>query len=91
MAGVSSPWTPTDEWYSFAAPPPASSVVLATLDEASYRPGAKLAMGAHHPIAWARQVGRGRIIFAAPGHVPELYDDPNYRRLIANAIRWVGR
>lgn len=90
MAGIRPPWRPVDEWYSFAAPPPPDSTILATLDETSYRPAPGQAMGASHPIVWARQVGRGRVVFAALGHRPEAYDDPRYRRLIANAIRWTG-
>lgn len=88
MTGLPSSWTATDEWYSFAKPARVpGTTVLATLDEATYRPG-KLAMG-DHPIIWTRRLGRGRILYAAPGHVPEAYDDSNHRRLIANAIRWV--
>ncbi|KQT32678.1 hypothetical protein ASG29_13160 [Sphingomonas sp. Leaf412] len=90
MRGVRVPWTPVDEWYSFAAPPSARSTILATLDERTYRPSAKLAMGALHPIVWAHPVGKGRVVFSAIGHTPESYDDPNHRRLIANAIRWTA-
>ncbi|GGB33687.1 Crp/Fnr family transcriptional regulator [Sphingomonas metalli] len=90
MAGLKRPWTPEDEWYSFDKSVRGPGVtVLATLDEASYKPGEKLAMGADHPIIWARTLGKGRIVYSALGHTPEAYDDPNYRRLIANAIRWV--
>jgi type 1 glutamine amidotransferase len=91
MAGVTLPWTPTDEWYSFASAPGTASTVLASLDEGSYRPGAKLAMGKHHPIVWTHELGKGRIVYSAIGHTPEAYDDPNNRRLIANAIGWVRR
>lgn len=89
MAGVTLPWNPRDEWYSFASPARAAgTTVLATLDETSYRPSDKLAMGADHPIVWTRMLGRGRIVYSALGHTPEAYDDANYRRLIGNAIRW---
>lgn len=92
MAGITTPWAPVDEWYSFAAPPRAEGTeVLATLDEATYRPDPRQKMGAIHPVIWTRQVGKGRVVFSALGHRPEGYDDPNYRRLIANAVRWTSR
>jgi uncharacterized protein len=91
MAGVAGAWQATDEWYSFAGDPAAHGmVVLARIDEASYRPGAKLAMG-RHPVVWTNPAAGGRVIYSALGHTPEAYDDRNYRRLLANAIRWAAR
>lgn len=92
MAGIRLPWNPRDEWYSHRPSPRAGGMtILARIDEASYRPGADLAMGDDHPAVWTSSWGRGRIVTSIIGHLPELYDDPNYRRLIANAVRWVGR
>ncbi|WP_239017946.1 ThuA domain-containing protein [Sphingomonas aracearum] len=91
MAGVQLPWAPTDEWYSFDASPAVRGMtVLARIDEASYRLGAKLAMGTH-PVIWINPAAKGRVFYSALGHSPEAYDDPNYRRILANAIRWAGR
>lgn len=91
MKGVTPPWDPTDEWYSFAGNPSEKGMtVLASIDEASYRPGAKLATGAH-PVIWVNPRAKGRIVYSALGHTPESYDDPNYRRILTNAIRWAGR
>lgn len=88
-------WTMSDEWYSFAASPRASGAqVVATLDEATYKPvgrgGQKLAMGADHPIAWQRCLGSGRSFYSAIGHRPEVYSDPRHLRLLADAIRWAA-
>lgn len=92
MAGVQLPWSPRDEWYSFAASPARRGMtVLARLDERSYRPGRELAMGADHPVIWTNTQAGGRIVYSALGHLPESYDDPNYRRILANAIGWVAR
>ena len=63
---------------------------LARIDEASYRPGAKLAMGAH-PVIWFNPRSNGRVVYSALGHTPQAYNDPNYRRILANAIRWAAR
>lgn len=91
MADVTLPWSPVDEWYSYAASPEARGMtVLARIDEASYRPGSRLAMGTH-PVIWINPSTDGRVFYSALGHSPETYDDPNYRRILANAIRWVGR
>ena len=91
MAGVKVPWSPTDEWYSFASNPAARGMtVLARIDEASYRPGAELAMGTH-PVIWTNPKANGRVVYSALGHTPEAYDDPNHRRILVNAIRWAAR
>jgi hypothetical protein len=91
MAGVKLPWSPVDEWYSFDANPAAAGMtVLARIDEASYRPGAKLMMGAH-PVVWINPTTKGRVVYSALGHSPESYDDPNYHRMLTNAIRWAAQ
>lgn len=90
MAGITLPWSPKDEWYSFASNPAANGmIVLARIDETSYRPGAKLTMG-RHPVIWINPYTKGRILYSALGHEPEAYDDPNYRRILTNAIRWAA-
>lgn len=90
MAGVTLPWSPIDEWYSFDANPEAQGMtVLAEIDETSYRPGTKLAMG-KHPVIWFNPAAKGRVVYSALGHLPESYDDPNHRRILTNAIRWAG-
>ncbi len=42
-------------------------------------------------IGWARQAANSRIVYLQPGHDVRTYEDPNYRRLVENAIRWVAR
>jgi len=60
----------------------------ATLDEASYTPGA-LHMG-DHPIAWTRCVGDGRSFYSAIGHMPATYSEPHYVRLLEQGIGWAA-
>ena len=92
MAGVPREWMLRDEWYSFSGNPAARGMtVLAQVDEASYRPGAKLAMGAAHPVMWVNSHAKGRVFYSALGHEPEAYDDPNVHRVLTNAIRWAAR
>ncbi|KHL25474.1 hypothetical protein PK98_01920 [Croceibacterium mercuriale] len=91
MAGITLPWSPVDEWYSYATSPAARGmVVLARIDEASYRPGTRLAMSVH-PVIWINPATEGRVLYSALGHNPDAYDDPNYRRILANAIGWAAR
>lgn len=41
-------------------------------------------------VAWARRQGRSPIVYLQCGDGPETYADPNFRKLLANAIGWVG-
>jgi type 1 glutamine amidotransferase len=43
------------------------------------------------PLAWTRTEGRSRIVFLQLGHGHSAFQDPNYRRLVAQSIRWVAR
>ncbi|MEY4270255.1 MAG: hypothetical protein RLZZ58_1471 [Pseudomonadota bacterium] len=91
-------WTMKDEWYSFEKSARLSGGhVIATLDEASYVPGTNrfggpsLSMGADHPIAWTRCLGKGRSVYSAIGHRPETYADANHLKLLQQAIIWAGK
>ncbi len=96
--GIDAQWTMNDEWYSFASSPRLRGAsIVATIDEASYQPSGAdkkethLIMGADHPVAWTRAVGKGRSFYSAIGHRPETYDDLNYRRLLEQAVNWSAR
>ena len=60
---------------------------LLTLDEASYSPGGG-AMGADHPIAWARSVGAGRAFYTGLGHRIETFADTRFLAHLGGAIVW---
>ena len=42
-------------------------------------------------IGWAHQYGESRVVYIQLGHGPPAYQDPNYRKLVSNAIRWTAR
>jgi type 1 glutamine amidotransferase len=42
-------------------------------------------------VAWTTEYGKSRVIAIEPGHGGDIFDEPNYRRFIAQAIRWVAR
>ncbi|MEO6716111.1 MAG: ThuA domain-containing protein [Novosphingobium sp.] len=91
--GLPADWVMNDEWYSFRNSPRASgSHIIATLDESTYKPdgapGQRLRMGADHPIAWIRCIGKGRMFYSAIGHRPERYSDAIYQQLLTQAIGW---
>jgi type 1 glutamine amidotransferase len=44
-----------------------------------------------NPLAWVRTEGKSRVAYLLLGHGPSAYGDANYRRLLANAIRWAAR
>ena len=86
-------WVRTDEWYSFEASPRAKVHVLATLDEATYRPRMVLkdvSMGKDHPIVWQHCVGHGPAFYSALGHTPESYSEPAHVAMLTGAIRWAA-
>ncbi len=92
--GLPAEWTMKDEWYSFRTNPRTiGAQVVLSLDESSYKPdgpmGQNLRMG-DHPIAWTNCLGKGRMFYAAIGHLPETYNDPHYAALLENAIAWAA-
>ena len=42
-------------------------------------------------IGWAKQVEKSRLVYLQPGDSAAAYDNPYYRRLVENALRWVAR
>jgi type 1 glutamine amidotransferase len=44
-----------------------------------------------NPLAWARTEKNSRVVYLLLAHGPSGYGGPNYRRLLANAIRWTAR
>ncbi|WP_226016395.1 ThuA domain-containing protein [Novosphingobium sp. FKTRR1] len=42
-------------------------------------------------IGWTKQALNSRLVYLQPGDGPSTYADPNYRRLVENAIRWVTK
>lgn len=78
-------WKRTDEWYNFRGFEPGLHVIL-TLDESTYQGGRN---GAHHPSAWCKGVGAGRMFYTAGGHTKQSYAEPEFRAHLAGAIRWL--
>lgn len=44
--------------------------------------------GFERPITWVKPYGHGRVCYTALGHADVQHKNPNFQRLIINAIRW---
>jgi type 1 glutamine amidotransferase len=42
------------------------------------------------PLAWTRIEGKSRVVFMQLGHGPSAFNNPNYRKLLAQSIQWAA-
>lgn len=42
------------------------------------------------PLAWSRTEKKSRVVGTILGHGPTAYEDPNFRKFLAQSIRWVA-
>ena len=82
MENVLPDFTITDELYRFEPDASAKSEVLAT--------GTSLGTKAAYPVVWTRTHGKGRIVALTLGHDGAAHQHASYRKLLANAVRWVA-
>ncbi|MBO9708977.1 MAG: ThuA domain-containing protein [Caulobacter sp.] len=76
-----------EEIYQHADFEPSRVRVLQTLDFS----GTPLRRPYAVPVAWAREIGKGRLFFTNLGHTPSTWDDPRFRRQIVEAVNWTAR
>lgn len=60
------------------------------------RPGVTPLLTTSHPksgkpLAWSHTEGKSRVVYLQLGHGPSAFADPNYRRLVAQSIRWTSQ
>ena len=58
-------------------------------------PGVKPLMSTDNPennklLGWVHTYGKSTVVYLQPGHGLATYKDPNYRRLVGQAIRWAA-
>ena len=46
--------------------------------------------GLRHPLVWAREVGRSRLVYDALGHDGRSYESAGHRELLARALDWLA-
>jgi type 1 glutamine amidotransferase len=92
---LSTSWVNTDEWYVFFTQPKGAQVlyyingdkiipngnILWTTDK-------NFGMGKYHPVAWYRQMGKGKGFYTSMGHSKDVWNNPDYVKLIENGINW---
>jgi type 1 glutamine amidotransferase len=90
-----SSWVHEDEWYVFFSQPKGVQI-LSYIDGDKIIPNGNMlwmndknfGMGSYHPVAWYREVGKGRTIYTSMGHSKEVWQDTHYVRLLENALHW---
>lgn len=76
-----------EEIYQHSDFDPAKVRVLQTLDFSEMAIRRPYAV----PVAWAREIGKGRLFFTNLGHTPSTWTDPRFRHQIVEAVNWTGR
>lgn len=88
MLGVSPEFVvEDDEWYTYDRSPRANVKVLASVDEDSYTLDTDIRMG-DHPVVWTNPAVKARNIYFQMGHSPKLLSNPDFTRMLTNAINW---
>lgn len=93
VTGMPATWRHEEEWYSWSTSPRTRGFqVLATVDENTYQPYARLLgherdlrMG-DHPVVWTRPVGAGQGLYIAMGHRADAFASADMQRLLAGAL-----
>jgi type 1 glutamine amidotransferase len=75
---------------------PSFSILDETYGRMYYHPDIQPLMVTNHPLSipivvWARTYKNSRLVMIQPGHGPQIFANPHFRRLIANSIGWVSR
>jgi putative membrane-bound dehydrogenase-like protein len=84
VAGLPKDFEIRDEHYQITLDPAAKVDVLI---ETSVSPQT----GKKHPSVWIVAHPKCRIVCIAPGHDEAVHRQPEFRRLLANAVKWAGR
>lgn len=98
VSGISDNWVRADEWYVFFENPRKKGFkILYTINGESIDPTANIpflasgktfGMGKDHPVAWYKNIGKGKTFYTSMGHDETAWKDPNFVKLIENAIKW---
>ena len=65
--------------------------VLLRLDAAKLDmkvPGVKDTYGGDFPVIWAREYGKGRVLYNGLGHVREVWDQPEFQKMWLEMVQW---
>jgi hypothetical protein len=75
---------------------PSFSVFDETYGRMYYHADIQPLMVTNHPtsipvVVWTRLYKKSRLVMIQPGHGPQVYDNPHFRRLIGNSVAWTAR
>src|SRR6266540_3708779 len=90
LGGFSERFTLFDEIYQIKNFSPKNSRVLLSLDPAKLdlaRKGVKQTEYGF-PVIWAKSYGKGRVLYNGLGHVPALWDRPDFQKMWLEMIQW---
>jgi glucose/arabinose dehydrogenase len=86
-------WELESEWYNFTRNPRGEAHVLCSADESTYNEtgydGGEMP-GNDHPMTWCQNVDAGRSWYTALGHLPEQFEDENFRQHLKGGIMWAA-
>jgi cytochrome c len=83
-------WSVAQPWVFLKKNPTGRVHVLGWVDEKSYAPGEKLAMGVEHPVTWCRDLGDGRAFTTTLGLTKQIWKSPVFRRQLSGAIAYAA-
>lgn len=83
-------WNVSERWVSLAKNPAGRVHVLGWVDEKSYAPNEKLAMGVEHPVSWCRDIGRGRAFTTTLGLSRRVWRSAPFGRHLAGAMAYAA-
>ncbi|GAB5450585.1 MAG: hypothetical protein Hals2KO_09130 [Halioglobus sp.] len=96
LSGLPQTFEHEEEWYSWEKSPRVEGFhILATIDEESYSPIARMFGGekdlrmGDHPVVWTNCVGKGRSLYATMGHRADAFEQPQVRQIILNGLLWL--
>jgi len=93
-------WSHNDEWYIFKNHPADKGAnIVYEFDGNKLDPngnilwvkGFEKGMGAHHPVAWWKDIGQGRAFYTSIGHTGASFSTAEFVDLVEQAIKWTGR
>jgi type 1 glutamine amidotransferase len=75
---------------------PSFSIFDETYGRMYYHPDIQPLMVTNHPtsmpvVVWTRLYKNSRLVMIQPGHGPQIFGNPRFRRLITNSVMWAAR
>lgn len=97
---LSPTWAHTDEWYVFFNNSLNNGFTgLYAIDGDSidtngnilFMTSKSFGMGKQHPVAWYKEMGKGRTFYTSMGHTGPTFQEKEFVTMTENAIKWLAR